>query len=100
MSEGRPPSPDFDESRYERPNKNWLCGHTCDGWIENPTPSCSRPNTFVLTEDSSQRLPLRDWFKSDRVVVDLAAQTQEVNLRFVAIAADQYVTFQFACFGG
>lgn len=31
MSEGRPPSPDFDESRYERPNKNWLCGHTCDG---------------------------------------------------------------------
>lgn len=31
MSQGRTPSPDFDESRYERPNKNWLCGHTCDG---------------------------------------------------------------------
>lgn len=31
MSEGRPPSPDFDESRYERPNKNWICGHACDG---------------------------------------------------------------------
>ncbi len=25
------PSPDFDESRYERPNQKWLCGHTCDG---------------------------------------------------------------------
>jgi hypothetical protein len=31
MSEGRTPSPDFDESRYERPNKKWLCGHACDG---------------------------------------------------------------------
>lgn len=31
MSQGRTPSPDFDESRYERPNKNWLCGHACDG---------------------------------------------------------------------
>ncbi|CAM2954770.1 cytochrome c3 family protein [Rariglobus hedericola] len=31
MSEGRTPSPNFDESRYERPNKNWLCGHACDG---------------------------------------------------------------------
>lgn len=31
MSGGKIPSPDFDESRYERPNQNWLCGHTCDG---------------------------------------------------------------------
>ncbi len=31
MSEGRVPTPDFDESRYERPNNNWLCGHTCEG---------------------------------------------------------------------
>ncbi len=31
MSEGRTPSPDFDETRYERPNKKWLCGNTCDG---------------------------------------------------------------------
>lgn len=31
MSEGRLPSPDFDRSRYERPNKNWVCGHACDG---------------------------------------------------------------------
>lgn len=25
------PSPDFDRSRYERPNQNWECGWTCDG---------------------------------------------------------------------
>ena len=31
MSAGRAPSPDFDETRYERPNQNWVCGHTCDG---------------------------------------------------------------------
>jgi hypothetical protein len=31
MSQGRTPSPDFDESRYERPNKNWVCGNACDG---------------------------------------------------------------------
>ncbi len=31
MSEGRVPTPDFDESRYDRPNKEWLCGNTCDG---------------------------------------------------------------------
>ena len=31
MSEGRVPTPDFDESRYDRPTKDWLCGHTCDG---------------------------------------------------------------------
>jgi hypothetical protein len=31
MSDGRVPSPDFDGSRYERPNKDWICGHTCDG---------------------------------------------------------------------
>ena len=31
MSVGRVPSPDFDENRYERPNQNWICGHTCDG---------------------------------------------------------------------
>lgn len=31
MSIGRAPSPDFDESRYERPNQPWVCGHTCEG---------------------------------------------------------------------
>ena len=31
MSDARVPSPDFDESRYERPNKDWICGGTCDG---------------------------------------------------------------------
>ena len=31
MSEGRVPTPDFNESNYDRPNKNWLCGHACDG---------------------------------------------------------------------
>lgn len=31
MSEGRVPAPDFDSSRYERPNKRWVCGHACDG---------------------------------------------------------------------
>lgn len=30
-TEGRQPAPDFDDARYERPNKNWLCGHACDG---------------------------------------------------------------------
>lgn len=31
MNSGRLPSPDFDETRYERPNQNWICGHACDG---------------------------------------------------------------------
>lgn len=31
MSDARVPAPDFDSSRYERPNKDWICGHTCDG---------------------------------------------------------------------
>ncbi|MBI3886478.1 MAG: cytochrome c3 family protein, partial [Opitutae bacterium] len=31
MSVGGVPSPDFDETRYERPNQDWVCGHTCDG---------------------------------------------------------------------
>jgi predicted CXXCH cytochrome family protein len=31
MSDARVPSPDFEESRYERPNKDWICGRTCDG---------------------------------------------------------------------
>ena len=31
MSQGKVPSPHFDDSRYERPNKGWLCGHTCEG---------------------------------------------------------------------
>ena len=41
MSFGRVPSPDFDENRYERPNQNWICGHTCDGCPcrIGPTPS-------------------------------------------------------------
>ena len=25
------PSPDFDRSRYDRPNQDWECGWTCDG---------------------------------------------------------------------
>jgi hypothetical protein len=25
------PAPNFDRKRYERPNHNWICGHTCDG---------------------------------------------------------------------
>jgi hypothetical protein len=31
MNEGRAPSPDFDTSRYERPNKDWVCGHAGEG---------------------------------------------------------------------
>jgi hypothetical protein len=31
MSEGLVPAPDFDASRYERPNKRWICGHACEG---------------------------------------------------------------------
>jgi hypothetical protein len=31
MKEGRAPSPGFDSKRYERPNKDWLCGHACEG---------------------------------------------------------------------
>ena len=30
-AEGRLPSPDFDDGRYERPQKDWLCGHACEG---------------------------------------------------------------------
>ncbi|MDB6092821.1 MAG: hypothetical protein JWM32_383 [Verrucomicrobia bacterium] len=29
--DGRTPSPDFNRSRYERPNKDWICGHACEG---------------------------------------------------------------------
>ncbi len=25
------PSPDFERGRYERPNEDWICGHTCEG---------------------------------------------------------------------
>jgi hypothetical protein len=31
MKEGRAPSPGFDSKRYERPNKEWVCGHACEG---------------------------------------------------------------------
>jgi hypothetical protein len=31
MNEGRAPTPDFDASRYERPNKSWVCGKAADG---------------------------------------------------------------------
>lgn len=31
MSDGHIPAPDFDRSKYERPNKNWICGHACEG---------------------------------------------------------------------
>lgn len=31
MNEGRAPSPDFDSNRYERPNKDWVCGNAKDG---------------------------------------------------------------------
>jgi hypothetical protein len=31
MSEGRAPTPDFNSGRYERPNKDWVCGNAKDG---------------------------------------------------------------------
>ena len=31
MKDGRVPPPGFDSKRYERPNKDWVCGHACDG---------------------------------------------------------------------
>ncbi len=31
MKEGRAPPPGFDSRRYERPNKDWECGHARDG---------------------------------------------------------------------
>ena len=31
MSDGPVPRSEINESRYERPNKSWICGHTCDG---------------------------------------------------------------------
>jgi hypothetical protein len=31
MNEGRAPTPDFDASRYERPNKDWVCGNAEEG---------------------------------------------------------------------
>ncbi len=30
-TEGRQPPPEFDDSRYERPQKDWVCGHAGDG---------------------------------------------------------------------
>ncbi len=30
-TEGRQPAPEFDDTRYERPQKDWLCGHACEG---------------------------------------------------------------------
>jgi len=30
-NEGRQPAPEFDDTRYERPQKDWLCGHACEG---------------------------------------------------------------------
>ncbi len=30
-TEGRQPSPEFDDTRYERPQKDWICGRACDG---------------------------------------------------------------------
>ena len=38
------PSPDFDRGQYERPNQDWVCGWTCDGWAcrigPSPTGGC------------------------------------------------------------
>jgi hypothetical protein len=31
VKEGRAPSPGFDSKRYERPNKDWICGHAAEG---------------------------------------------------------------------
>ena len=31
MSDGGVPTPDFDRTKYERPNKDWICGHACEG---------------------------------------------------------------------
>lgn len=31
MNDGRAPTPDFDSGRYERPNKQWECGHAAEG---------------------------------------------------------------------
>src|SRR5690606_7817806 len=31
MKDGRIPPSQFDQTRYERPNKDWICGHACDG---------------------------------------------------------------------
>ena len=31
MNAGRVPPPDFDDTRYERPNLDWVCGYACDG---------------------------------------------------------------------
>ncbi|MCX6938845.1 MAG: cytochrome c3 family protein [Verrucomicrobia bacterium] len=30
-TEGRQPAPDFDDRHYERPQKNWICGHAAEG---------------------------------------------------------------------
>jgi hypothetical protein len=41
MIAGRVPTPDFDPKRYQRPNRDWICGNACDGCPcrLGPTPS-------------------------------------------------------------
>ena len=40
-TEGRQPQPEFDDTRYERPQKDWICGHACKGC------PCRQPATRI-----------------------------------------------------
>jgi hypothetical protein len=57
MSEGIVPAPDFDSSRYERPNKSWVCGHACEGCPCRIGPSPS--GKCRATTECAPRLVLR-----------------------------------------
>ena len=57
MNEGKAPAPDFDSSRYERPNSRWVCGNARDGCPCRIGPSPS--GQCRATTECSPRLVLR-----------------------------------------
>jgi hypothetical protein len=57
MKDGRVPSPEFDSKRYERPNKDWICGHARDGCPCRIGPSPS--GECRATTECSPRLALK-----------------------------------------
>ncbi len=57
MNEGRAPTPDFDASRYERPNSKWVCGHSREGCPCRVGPSPS--GQCRATTECSPRLVLQ-----------------------------------------
>ncbi len=57
MNEGRVPAPEFNQSRYERPNSQWVCGHASEGCPCRVGPSPD--GKCRATTECSPRLVLR-----------------------------------------